>query len=52
MQQNIDAGTGTTTIAISGVDRELTKLLGDERLGPLIRRLSLFAGRELVGAQG
>jgi tetratricopeptide (TPR) repeat protein len=46
VQQNIDAGTGATTIAISGVDRELTKLLGDARVGPLIRQLSLFAGRD------
>lgn len=48
VRQNIDAGTGATTIAISGVDRELTALLEDARFGPLIRRLSLFAGRDSV----
>jgi len=50
VRQNIDAGTGATTIATSGVDRELTKLLGDARLGPLIRQLSLFAGRDSATA--
>ena len=38
------------TIAISGVDRELTTLLGDKQLGPLIRQLSLFAVRDSVVA--
>jgi serine/threonine-protein kinase len=50
LRQNIDAGTAATTIAISGVDRELTTLLGDTRLGPLIRQLSLFAVRDSVAA--
>ena len=50
LRQNIDAGTAATTIAISGVDRELTTLLGDARLGPLIRQLSLFAVRDSVAA--
>ena len=39
---NVDAGTGPTTQAIS-VDRELEALLPHPRLGPLVRRLSLYA---------
>jgi tetratricopeptide (TPR) repeat protein len=39
---NIDAGTGPTTLACT-VDDELNALLTHPRLGPLIRRLSLYA---------
>jgi tetratricopeptide (TPR) repeat protein len=46
LQFNIAAGTGPTTIACS-VDVELEALLPHPRLGPLVRQLSLFAGREL-----
>ena len=39
---NVDAGTGPTTLA-STLDRELEALLPHPRLGPLVRRLSLYA---------
>ena len=39
---NIDAGTGPTTLTVT-VDQELEALLTHPRLGPLVRRLSLFA---------
>jgi hypothetical protein len=45
LQQNIDGGTGATTIAISGVDRELNQLMSNPRLGPLIGQLSYYVGR-------
>jgi serine/threonine protein kinase/tetratricopeptide (TPR) repeat protein len=45
VQQNIDAGTGATTIAISGVDRELDQLLSNPSLAPLIEQLSYYVGR-------
>jgi serine/threonine protein kinase/tetratricopeptide (TPR) repeat protein len=48
LQLNIDSGTGPTTIATSGVDRELNQLLSDPRLGPLIGQLSYYAGRASV----
>ena len=44
LRVNIDAGTGPTTLSIS-VDRELEALLPHPRLGPLVRRLSLYARR-------
>jgi len=43
--RNIEAGTGPTSLAPTGIDRELTPLLGHPRLGPLVRRLSLYAER-------
>ncbi|HEU4722179.1 MAG TPA: protein kinase [Gemmatimonadaceae bacterium] len=46
IQRNLDAGTGPTTLAIS-VDVELKALLSHPRLGPLVRRLSLFAERDI-----
>lgn len=42
LQRNIDAGTGPTTLSIS-VDRELDALLDHPQLGPLVRKLSLYA---------
>jgi eukaryotic-like serine/threonine-protein kinase len=42
ISRNVDAGTGPTTLAIS-VDRELEALVPHPRLGPLVRRLSLYA---------
>ena len=42
LRLNIEADTGPTTLSIS-VDRELEALLPHPRLGPLVRRLSLYA---------
>ncbi|HMA02152.1 MAG TPA: hypothetical protein VKP02_07270, partial [Gemmatimonadaceae bacterium] len=46
LQHNIDAGTGVTTIALSGIARELDQLRSDPHLGSLIRQLTYYAGRE------
>jgi eukaryotic-like serine/threonine-protein kinase len=45
LQLNIDSGTGPTTLATSGVDRELAGLLSHPRLGPLIAQLSYYPGK-------
>jgi hypothetical protein len=42
LRLNIDAGTGPTTLVCT-VDVELKSLLTHPRLGPLVRRLSLFS---------
>ena len=44
LQANIDAGTGSVSLAVAGLRHELTPLLDHPRLGPLVRRLSLYAG--------
>jgi serine/threonine-protein kinase len=44
LQANVDAMTGPTAI-VTTVARELVPLLGHPRLGPLIRRLTLWATR-------
>jgi hypothetical protein len=44
LRLNIEAETGPTTLSVS-VDRELEALLPHPRLGPLVRRLSLYAQR-------
>jgi TolB-like protein/Tfp pilus assembly protein PilF len=44
LRLNIDAGTGPTTLAVS-IDQELKALLTHPRLGPLVRRLSLYEER-------
>jgi eukaryotic-like serine/threonine-protein kinase len=44
LQHNIDVGTGPTTLSIA-IDVELEALLPHPRLGPLVRRLSLYAQR-------
>jgi serine/threonine-protein kinase len=46
LRLNIEVGTGPTTLS-STVDRELEALLPDPRLGPLVRRLSLYANQTL-----
>ncbi len=48
LRENIEAGTGPTSLAIS-VDVELADLLPHPRLGPLVRQLSLFAKRPSPG---
>ena len=45
IQANVDAMTGPVTIATTVV-RELMPLLDHPRLGPLIRRLTLWAARD------
>ena len=49
LEANIEAMTGPTAI-VTTVVRELTPLLGSPRLGPLVRRLSLWATRPAVTA--
>jgi eukaryotic-like serine/threonine-protein kinase len=45
LRRNIEAGTGPTSLATSGIDRELDPLLTHPRLGPLVRQLFLYAER-------
>ena len=45
LQANVDAGTGPVSLAVAGLRHELTPLLDHPRLGPLVRQLSLYAGR-------
>jgi hypothetical protein len=45
LRLNLEEGTGPTTFALAA-DEELKALLPYPRLGPLVRRLSLFAEAE------
>jgi hypothetical protein len=45
LRRNIEAGTGPTSLAASGLERDLEPLLAHPRLGPLVRQLSLYAQR-------
>jgi hypothetical protein len=47
LEANIEAMTGPTAI-VTTVVRELTPLLDHPRLGPLVRRLTLWATRPAV----
>jgi hypothetical protein len=51
LEANIAAMTGPTAI-VTTVARELTPLLDHPRLGPLIRRLTLWATRPAVTTSG
>ncbi len=45
LRLNIDAGTGAITVGVSGVERELTPLLGHPVLGPLVAKLGFYSHR-------
>ena len=44
LERNIEAQTGPTSLSV-GLSPDLDLLQNDARLGPLVRRLSLYAGR-------
>src|SRR3954462_8044832 len=49
LEANVEAMTGPTAVATTVV-RELTPLLASPRLGPLVRRLTLWATRPAASA--